>query len=491
MSTKRPLACRRIGDAGDKGVSTKRGTSARSILTNKKVMYPTTIIAAAVVITILAITLWPKPAWMPSINGTLGSGEWDSAQYSRIPFWLDVNNTVDPTTGTRNVDAWNYLYVGSDTSNYYFGLDLVSDQTNNVDGEWLDIYLANQMPQIEASEFGFHAMRDHGFEFINYNTSTDASMPRMIDYGSATNDYSIPFVPGVDSYTVRYGTTSSSYKDFWREDGSNFTVHSEVVPNSEMDASAGGYDNTNLVVINFVFDIESKFPKGYADNFLAGVNLTHLYLETSMTATFDADGSWAEPDPDTILAVAVTDDDSAMFDSSSFNDVSGTGIYAFDDGYFYSFPANENTADRFDNTAPISMAVNNKWYFSLVFWNENGTDTDFTVMIDKLCIGVRTSGIDAYSDTSIATANYNVEFSYGASDNSAVPHRMYEIRVAKSEFPTNGDGNLYVYFAGYGTMAMSGIDLWFYPYSLYSFVSLLSGSEFPLYDGMFSQFASL
>ena len=56
-------------------------------------------------------------------------------------------------------------------------------------------------------------------------------------------------------------------------------------------------------------------------------------------------------------------------------------------------------------------------------------------------------------------------------------HRMFEIRISKSEFPELTDDMLFVNVGGYGTMSFEDSDYWMYPQSD---LNVYSGS--PLYE---------
>ena len=80
----------------------------------------------------------------PIIDGIIGKQEWIRSSYHNIPFYLDVDNDLDTLVNKSNVDGWNYLSVAEDADFYYFAVDLCSDRTNNMDGEWFSVHLANR-----------------------------------------------------------------------------------------------------------------------------------------------------------------------------------------------------------------------------------------------------------------------------------------------------------------------------------------------------------
>ena len=53
----------------------------------------------------------------PDLDGIIERREWLRSTYYNMPFYLDVNNSIDPVAGVANVDGWNYLSVGEDEEN--------------------------------------------------------------------------------------------------------------------------------------------------------------------------------------------------------------------------------------------------------------------------------------------------------------------------------------------------------------------------------------
>ncbi|MHA1503535.1 MAG: hypothetical protein ACTSSB_17025, partial [Candidatus Heimdallarchaeota archaeon] len=152
----------------------------------------------------------------PTLDGVINHKEWKRANYYNIPFYLDVDNSIDPVEGKRNVDGWNYLSVGEDDNYYFVALDLCSDRTNNLDGEWISYFMANRMPEISSSKLAFQSLVDYGYEYLYYNVSGDVPYNNSVNsFPFTTNFNDIPFVPEYDYMEVLYGETSDNYLDFW------------------------------------------------------------------------------------------------------------------------------------------------------------------------------------------------------------------------------------------------------------------------------------
>ena len=139
----------------------------------------------------------------PELDGEYNEREWLRASYYNIPFYLDVNNTVDPIVDKANVDGWNYLSVAEDDDYYYVGLDLCSDRTNNMEGEWISLGLGNRIPDTTGSELAFFALENYGFEYMIYNVSAEKVVDYEVNYIPEGHTFnSIPFVPEYNNYEV-------------------------------------------------------------------------------------------------------------------------------------------------------------------------------------------------------------------------------------------------------------------------------------------------
>ena len=122
------------------------------------------------------------------------------------------------------------------------------------------------------------------------------------------------------------------------------------------------------------------------------------------------------------------------------------------------------------------------FYFSLYAWNNwNGTDpTAFEIYIDQMEFKINTNlNFDTTRGTSLNAGNYDVKYSFGSSEMCLENHRMYEIRIAKSEYPVLEDDMLYLNIAGCGSMVTTDSNYWTYPLSD---EGMLSGPMFQFYD---------
>ena len=403
----------------------------------------------------------------PDLDGTIEKREWMKSSYYNIPFYLDVNNTIDPFVDAANVDGWNYLSVAEDEDNYYLAIDLCSDQTNNPDGEWVAVALANRMPQISNTKLGLYAIEDYGFEYLMYNVTTDDVVGEEIIFGSGAGNYNdIPFVPEYDSYDIVKGSMEGDYLDFWYTDEDHvLTLKSEYY---EVDSHN---DFSDIVAVDFAINVTEKFPQYNASDFLSSINKFDLRMK--LTGNISANTSLsldyaeyftfrvAEHGP---MAVAYEDP----------NYLSDLNNIDFSNGTYELVTAN---LDYNEINSSDGM-----FYFSLFGWNNlNVTNpSEFEIYIDQLEFKIGTNlDFDTTRGTSLNPGNYDVSYSFGSSEMCVEEHRMFEIRFSKSEYPNLVNEMLYVNIAGCGTTATTDSNYWTYPLTD---GGMLSSSLFQFYD---------
>ena len=400
----------------------------------------------------------------PDLDGVINEREWMRSSYYNIPFYLDVNNSIDPVENKANFDGWNYLSVGEDEENYYVALDLCSDRTNNMDGEWLALGLGNRIPDtmgpsgMTETSLAFYAVENYGFEYLIYNVSADKEFDYELLFLPESHNFdSIPFVPEYNSYEVVKGETDGNIIDMWAWDEPDYVYDTEQVFTMISDY----YDATSLynagdyAIMDFGINVTEIFPTYNASDF----TMTNFGIDLTMTANVSASESFANYNTtaDTIwFSILEHGPMPVEFDDPLYMSVFNNESF-INNGYF-SF---ENT--NFDHTQ--INATNGMFYFSLAAWNPvNITDpTAFELYINKLTFKMRTNWIKTTRGTTIASENYELAFSYGESSKCVDEHRMFEFRIAKSEFPSTSDDKFYLSIAGYGTMAMEGTDYWKYP----------------------------
>ena len=66
------------------------------------------------------------------MDGIIEEDEWSDADW-KVGFYLDIDDVGNPP----DTDGMNYMYLGEDENNIYLGLDLLSDKTGEITGEWV------------------------------------------------------------------------------------------------------------------------------------------------------------------------------------------------------------------------------------------------------------------------------------------------------------------------------------------------------------------
>jgi hypothetical protein len=386
----------------------------------------------------------------PTLDGTIDKKEWARATHHNIAFYLDVDNSVDPLVSKNNVDGWNYMSIAEDENYYYVALDLCSDRTNNEIGEWISFFTANRMPQFLSSNLALHSLVDRGLEYVFYDVENNLVFPNDQFTGPGTNHYyEIPIVPETDLIYALYGNTSSSYLDFWRiGDSKNYTIESFLTD------PPGSWMLGNYLDLQFGIDIDEKMPDIDTSTFMAAIADMDLSIRISANKTtnyvdhfFKAEDFYCSvyehgPMP--------SDFEDPLFDSD-YNNLN------FNAGYY--------TTNMVDLDHAGINATDGMFYFTIHCWNEvNATHpTAYELYIDSMNLHFQTTNYYSTVGSTVSAANYDIAWAYGPSENCAEDHRMFEFRIAKSEFPNMAEDMIYLCVAGYGTMAMPGLNYWQYP----------------------------
>jgi hypothetical protein len=411
-------------------------------------------------------------------------GEWKDAKYYNIPFWLNSNNSIDSVTGTRNVDGWNYISVAEDDDYYYIALDMCSDQTNNTDGEWIDFYLANRLPEF-LSPLSLHALRDRGAEWICMDIDAGAPFPRSVDIHGGISEYNdIPIVDPADNVSIIAGETNDTYAAYWRSGDVNYTI-SSVVGTDLYNAAVGGLITGNEIIWEMAINITEKLPDGYEPTFFSGITGIDVNLEIGGNLTSIDGLQYIENDTAGEILVYLQP-------NMNHVDASDPAIFDAGGGEWIPFDAGEMV----DFTLPVNPSMVNATtgmiYLTMIGYNElNSTaPAAYEVYIDKASLSISTKDHDSYVDTTVDSDNYDLAWGYGPSPNIEAEHRMYEFRVAKSEFPVldpSMPDMLNVFIAGYGTLALEDTDFWIYPQTMEGYLaSMFTG--FPISDRQFVSF---
>ncbi len=421
---------------GDPNCWIPRGKGGKGI-SNKGMSYITLFVAIGLLGGILlgygirGIVL--TPSFNPTIDGIIESNEYKGGNW-RIGDYFDVNNTGG------NVDAFNYFYVGQTTSSVYIAVDLVSDTTNNTNGEWFSIWLNTFNRTFGGWNDSWYSFRNNGTENFVYDVEHTEIKPyatgHLEDYDlwwSNTSAFDVDLTFGT---WWGGGYTWDNTQDFdWTWWGAR---------SQNGGSGATFYDK---VVVNFSFDIANYF--GMLPEFK-----TEL-LDSIANAKIIA-YTW------------LTDIPSGKIDSSDFGINGYTKVHVDDNGTFNDAPL---YMDKTNFTSDYNCINLNKSAFadgkldlSIEVYNESAwyLTEQIRFFIDSFRIMFDISESDALYGTSTITNNYTLAIGFGASPNSEVPHRMYEFRVSKIilENYTN-DGNLGIYIQGAGLTFESNNVYWF------------------------------
>jgi hypothetical protein len=385
----------------------------------------------------------------PVLDGIIEKKEWSRASYNNIAFYLDVDNTIDPIESKSNVDGWNYMHIAEDADYYYVALDLCSDRTNNMEDEWISYFIANRMPEIYGSNLALHSLVDRGFEYVYYNVSGDVVFPDEQFTGFGVNNfYDIPIVPETDIINVIYGNTSSSYLDFWHSnDGKEYDISSYLT-------TPDGWFEGDYIDIAFGIDVGEKMPNIDTASFIS--DITDMDLTFTISSNLESNpgdhNNFAER---FICTIGEHGEMPIDFDDP---------LFLADDNpvYFLADIISNEVVDLDHNNINAS---DNMFHFVFHCYNEVNASfpTDYELHIDNMALKFTTTNYYTTIGSTVAPANYDIAWSYGPSENCVEDHRMFEFRIAKTEFPNVGDDMLYLNVAGYGTMMITGTNFWQYP----------------------------
>jgi len=391
----------------------------------------------------------------PEIDGIIEKSEWLRSSYYNIPFYLDINNTIDLVENKANVDGWNYLSVGEDEEYYYIALDLCSDRTNNKEGEWIGFHLANILPDAFSSKLAFSALEDYGFEYFHYNVSGDSVFDDEYTYypGSA-NYYDIPIVPGLDYFEVLRGDVDGDLDDLWRHDDAKAmkitSKYYEAVPLVWMEGQ--------FFAVHFGVNITEKFPDEAITPLWSSLSDMDISLTLTSNLTSSPSTHYGNAS-EFFCAIAEHGGVPGNVSSTTFLSDPNELYFVPDENYYLSADLDHNSIN----------ATNGMFYFSVYGWNDEDAfdSTAFEIEIDKISLKLTTENMQTVLGTSLEPTNYAIAYSYGSSDNCEEDHRMFEFKVAKSEFPVLEDDFFYISVSGYGTMALEYTNYWVYPQYAY------------------------
>jgi hypothetical protein len=348
------------------------------------------------------------------IDGVIDETEWADRDW-KIEFYLNIDETFNPPDN----DGYNYMYLGEDHSNFYVGLDLCSDQTGDPTDEWLGIWL-NVNNRFFNSTTSWASYLDNGTESLLHDVEYDDVFPFFGDQlGSMGGGYD---VNNDGEYTVIHGTTQGNYTLFDDNTKPTFNITSALV------------SGENLTQIDFSIDIKEwywLFPEIYAAN----VQEMRLQVECRSNTIIDDhkvvfwynNGTMNPNDPQQTIDIN-----------------NGTSWVA--DFYTYGV-ANLSS----DHIMKFSIMGNHS--------------TPFTTYFEQVEFAIRNNQTNTFNGALLnpysSINNYDIEWSFGTRANNNSDHRMFEIKIPKTELEHyNASEEIGIIVGGYGTMTFPNELFW-------------------------------
>ncbi|KKM83953.1 hypothetical protein LCGC14_1304150 [marine sediment metagenome] len=348
------------------------------------------------------------------IDGVINEAEWADRDW-KIEFHLDIDDAFNPP----DKDGANYMYLGEDHTNFYVGLDLISDQTGDPTGEWLGIWM-NVNNRSFNTLTTWASYLDNGTESVLHDVENDRPLPffRNQVYGLS---YGYEFNSDGEINTV-HGTSQGNY------------THLEDLGPASFNVTSTSVVGDNLTQVDFSVDIKEwflLFPEINAD----AVHEMRLLIKSRSNITIDDhdlvfwynDGTMNSNDPQQTKSINT----GTGWLQESFD----YGVANLSSDYIMKFSIIG------ENSAPFET------YFEYI---EFGLNTNYTNTFGGAMLS-------AYSSIS----NYDIQWSFGTSENNMSDHRMFEIRIPKTELEHyNSSEEIGIMVAGYGTMTFPNEVFW-------------------------------
>jgi len=346
------------------------------------------------------------------VDGTISDAEWAGRDW-KIPFFLDIDDVGNPP----DTDGYNYLYLGEDLSNLYIGLDLCSDKTGGTNGEWVSVWL-NTNNRTFSDYLAWESYLDDGVESLVYDVEKDQEMEFISNniggFSTRVNDDS--------EYVATYGSIDGNTSHIYNLNGEFMNITAEYV--------GGNYVSR----VEFTVDALKWFNDFFDDIFVEKILWINFQIYTKANTTISehqlylaySDGSVNPGDSDQVRNLSTT-----------------TSLEVLQFVYEVG-----------------NLSTNHEMKFVLY-----ANDTSpFMTQIDSLHLSVYTNQSNSFATVTYpytSINNYDVEWSFGPSANNATNHRMYEMRIPKSELE-HYDPNeaLGIQVGGYGTMTFVDKNWW-------------------------------
>ncbi|MEX2728660.1 MAG: hypothetical protein Q6353_015495 [Candidatus Sigynarchaeum springense] len=353
-----------------------------------------------------------------TMDGSIGSSEWACAD-KKAEFFLDVNNDPDGN-GHVNVDGNNYLYLAEDPSNLYVGLDLCSDRSTDEAMEWVGVWLVTAGRTFN-SWVEWDSYLNNGVESLMYSVPNQALIPFLSNVLVTSGVY-------VDSESENQVISGVA-----QGNASNFDPAS-VVPFNITAAYDSGYHTR----VDFTLDLAECFGVLTQER-IDHVEEVRIYITSNVNTSIGSNDIIVWYPNNTY---SISDPDQVIHINGGTSQVSET-----------------------IHIGKGNITTSHQVKFSL----KGDSPSPFKQIIHSLSFAVLTNDTSAYTIGYFiyypysTIRNFQIAKSFGSSQDAAASHRMFEIRIPKSEIEHyDSNGNLGIIVGGYGTLALPNSNYWVY-----------------------------
>lgn len=344
-------------------------------------------------------------------------------------FYLDLDNSGNP----NNLDGNNYLYVDEDSENVYIALDLPSDQTDDTSGEWVSISLNTNMTATSSwPDWGDNFNKGiESFIFdVDNNQVWDPYLPSIStshfffgpgnakDVTVATEYGSIQFYNSISDYSTPYFENNVTHES--EQVGSEYW--------SKVDF------NINLTRFEELGVFGSNEKLQFMENFNLEVELKHNVSVLSSEVNM-----WHPENPQPFSGYSI---DTSLNTNTSYTT--------------YNIPFSKSLMDG--SVLRMSLFTRN----NVAFKSEV---PHFWIEFDEPMVHSAVSGASGSDRHLIHTTidNFDFAFDFTSSANNASDHRIFELKIPKSELEGyNSASDLGIYVGGYGTASFVNSNYWAY-----------------------------
>ncbi|TFH00390.1 MAG: hypothetical protein E4H14_19695 [Candidatus Thorarchaeota archaeon] len=310
----------------------------------------------------------------------------------------------------ENTDGNNYMYLTEDANYVYIGLDLCSDTTDNGADEWVGVWLITNQAQFFNESYQrpteWYAALNNGAESLVHDVEKDQTMPFIDEEGESSLYYLFPgYWFGVN------GTVDGDSDEIVYNDDVYLNVTSE-------------YNGTHYITrLDYHIDFYDYFNV-FNDTFVDHVYRVALDISSLHNVTVDEHFLSVSDFEGNLNPLVKQDLGTGTSETTHYLDI--------DSEYFTT----ENETILSMNTVSDAPFNSSYDYTSIRFYYNYTTN-----------IGEHS----AYPHSSIQS--YDIEWSFGPSENNATNHRQFEIKIPKSELEGyEMDTDLGIIVGGYGTL---------------------------------------